>query len=92
MYLLGCSKRFFIPPAGGAVIPRLLSIIYYGGVPLKINIYCPVCAKRGTKKKLLEVDYNAHGKIYPWCKMDKQNVEVDLDKINKDLCLCADND
>ena len=48
---------------------------------MKIEVFCPECAKRGIKKKLLEVDSNARGKIYPWCKVDKHNVEIDLDNL-----------
>lgn len=48
---------------------------------MKIEVFCPECAKRGAKKKLLEVDSKARGKIYPWCKVDKRNVEIDLDNL-----------
>ena len=43
-----------------------------------IEIFCPVCAKAGIKRKLMEVDKNASGIIYPYCKGCKQNIRIDL--------------
>lgn len=48
---------------------------------MKINIFCPVCAKAGIKRKLMEVDSAATGIVYPYCKGCKKNVEIDLKSI-----------
>lgn len=45
-----------------------------------IEIYCPVCAAAGIRRKLLEVDKDARGVIMPYCKGCKKNVVIDLDK------------
>lgn len=45
----------------------------------KKEIFCPQCAKAGIKRKLLEVDAHATGKIYPYCKGCKKNIEIDLE-------------
>ena len=45
---------------------------------MKKNIYCPECLKRGYKKKLLEVEDNATGIIYPYCKCCHKNVTIKL--------------
>ena len=44
----------------------------------KIIIYCPVCLKQGRKKKLLEVDENAKGILYPYCKGHRGEVRIEL--------------
>lgn len=45
----------------------------------KIDIFCPVCETlRHKRKKLLEVDINARGTIYPYCKLCHSNVEIEL--------------
>lgn len=44
----------------------------------KIEIYCPICKKAKIKRKLMEVDKNALGIIYPYCKGCKSNVEITL--------------
>lgn len=46
-----------------------------------VTVYCPIC----NNKKLLRVSPMARGKIYPWCKMCHDEVEVDLDKVNNPL-------
>lgn len=43
-----------------------------------INVYCPSCAAAGIKRKLMEVDNDAKGVIYPYCKGCKKNVAVKL--------------
>lgn len=48
------------------------------GEIVRVNVYCPICGRAGIKRKLLEVDSEAKGKIYPWCKAHKENVEVEL--------------
>lgn len=56
------------------------------GEIVRVNVYCPICGRAGIKRKLLEVDKTiasasqseAKGKIYPWCKAHKENVEVEL--------------
>lgn len=45
---------------------------------IKIEIFCPVCAAAGIRRKLLEVDDKASGKIFPWCKGCKKNIEIEL--------------
>ncbi|MGN0620547.1 MAG: hypothetical protein ACI4I9_01665 [Porcipelethomonas sp.] len=47
----------------------------------KTDILCPLCKAEGRRKKLLEVSRNASGVIYPYCKIHKRNVAVDLDGI-----------
>ncbi|WP_297124459.1 hypothetical protein [uncultured Eubacterium sp.] len=42
----------------------------------KIDIYCPVCESKGFHKKLMEVDDEAVGIIYPYCKSCKKNIEI----------------
>lgn len=44
----------------------------------RIEIFCPLCKQEGKMKKLLEVDKNAVGVIYPYCKSHKMNVKVKL--------------
>ena len=48
---------------------------------MKIDIYCPDCAKANIRRKLLEVDESAAGVIYPYCKGCKENKKIDLDKV-----------
>lgn len=43
-----------------------------------IEIFCPICERRGIKKKLLEVDSGARGIIYPFCKRCHKNVRIPL--------------
>lgn len=43
------------------------------------EIFCPVCAAAGIRRKLMEVDSEATGTIYPYCKGCKKNVEIHLD-------------
>lgn len=45
---------------------------------MKIEIFCPVCAAAGIKRKLMEVDEHANGKVYPYCKGCKKNVKIEL--------------
>ena len=44
----------------------------------RIDVYCPSCAAAGIKRKLMEVDNDAKGVIYPYCKGCKKNVAVKL--------------
>lgn len=48
----------------------------------KYSVYCPVCREKGYRKKLLEVNKNARGIIYPWCKCCHKNVEIDLSALS----------
>jgi len=52
--------------------------ILWEGSYTRVEIYCPVCAAAGIKRKLMEVDANASGTVYPYCKGCKKNVEVKL--------------
>lgn len=42
------------------------------------EIFCPTCAIAGIKRKLMEVDSQATGIIYPYCKACKKNVRIDI--------------
>ena len=42
----------------------------------RIEIFCPECASRGFRKKLMEVDVGAKGIIYPYCKYCKKNIPI----------------
>lgn len=48
---------------------------------MRVDIYCPDCAKAKIRRKLLEVDAGATGVIYPYCKGCKENKKIDLDKV-----------
>lgn len=50
------------------------------GESMRIEVFCPVCAAAGIKRKLMEVDDKATGVIWPWCKGCKKNVKIDLSK------------
>lgn len=45
---------------------------------MKIEIFCPICATAGIKRKLMEADSNARGILWPWCKGCKKNVKIEL--------------
>ena len=45
---------------------------------MKIEIFCPVCAAAGIRRKLMEVESPARGVIYPYCKGCKKNVKIEL--------------
>lgn len=45
---------------------------------MKIEIFCPVCASYGIQRKLMEVDSNARGTIYPYCKKCRKNIAVKI--------------
>ena len=44
----------------------------------KIEIFCPVCAAAGIRRKLREADAGAKGIVLPWCKGCKKNVKIEL--------------
>ncbi len=46
---------------------------------MKYAIYCPSCAKAGISRKLMEVDSEARGVIFPYCKGCHQNVKICLE-------------
>lgn len=48
----------------------------------RISIFCPVCKRKGRRKKLLEVDRNARGIIYPFCKCCHDNIRIDLSALS----------
>ena len=47
----------------------------------RINIYCPVCASAGINhgkgRLLMQVDSEARGFIYPYCKSCKKNIRIE---------------
>ena len=54
---------------------------YKGVKKVKVDIFCPDCAKARIRRKLLEVDAHAKGIIYPYCKGCKENKKIDLDEV-----------
>lgn len=46
---------------------------------MKIEIFCPVCAAAGIRRKLLEADPKASGIIYPYCKGCRKNIKIILE-------------
>ena len=51
---------------------------------MKIDIFCPVCAAAGIKRKLMETEDTAKGIVYPYCKGCKKNVKIELKGKNKE--------
>lgn len=45
---------------------------------VRVEIFCPVCAAAGIRRKLMEVDSEAKGVVWPYCKGCKKNVKVEL--------------
>lgn len=45
---------------------------------MRIKIYCPDCARAGIKRWLMDVDGNAVGIVYPYCKGCKENKKIEL--------------
>ena len=45
---------------------------------MRLEVFCPTCAAAGIKRKLMEVEDTATGRIYPYCKGCKRNITVDL--------------
>ena len=45
---------------------------------VRVEVFCPLCAAAGIRRKLMEVDSEAKGVIWPWCKGCKKNVRVEL--------------
>ena len=45
---------------------------------MRKNIYCPSCAVANIHRKLMEVDSQASGVIYPYCKGCKKNQRIEL--------------
>ena len=45
---------------------------------LRIEVFCPVCEAANIKRKLMEVDSEAVGLVYPYCKGCKKNIEIKL--------------
>lgn len=43
-----------------------------------MEVFCPTCAAAGIRRKLMEVDSEAKGVVYPYCKGCKKNVLVKL--------------
>lgn len=47
---------------------------------MKKEIYCPLCLKRGKKKIIGKVSEDTEGVLYLWCKEDKKEVKVVINK------------
>lgn len=45
---------------------------------MRVEVFCPICAAAGIRRKLMEVDSEAKGTIYPYCKGCKKNVRIEL--------------
>lgn len=45
---------------------------------MRIEIFCPVCAAAGIKRKLMEAERSAKGVVYPYCKGCRKNIKVEL--------------
>ena len=52
---------------------------------MNISIYCPACARVNIRRKLMEVDENARGEVYPYCKACKRNVKIVLSGHKPDI-------
>lgn len=60
------------------MIKKRTNIIAKRCICTKKDIYCPSCYNAGIRRKLMEVDVNARGIIYPYCKACKKNVKIEL--------------
>ena len=47
---------------------------------MRLEIFCPVCNAAGITRKLMEVDEEACGVLYPYCKGCKKNVKITLNE------------
>ena len=45
---------------------------------VRVEIFCPVCAAAGIRRKLMEADSEVKGIVWPYCKGCKKNVKVEL--------------
>lgn len=45
---------------------------------MRKEIFCPVCAMAGIKRKLMETEDTASGVVYPYCKGCKKNIKIEL--------------
>ena len=45
---------------------------------MRVEVFCPICAAAGIRRKLMEVDSEAKGVVWPWCKGCRRNVKVVL--------------
>ena len=45
---------------------------------VRVEVFCPICEAAGTHRKLMEVDSEAKGVVWPYCKGCKKNVKVEL--------------
>lgn len=45
---------------------------------MRQEIFCPRCAAAGIRRKLMEVDSEAKGVVWPYCKGCKKNVKIEL--------------
>lgn len=45
---------------------------------MRVEVFCPICAAAGIRRKLMEVDSEAKGVVWPYCKGCKKNVKIEL--------------
>lgn len=45
---------------------------------MRKEIFCPVCAQAGIRRKLMEAEATAAGVVYPYCKGCKKNIKIEL--------------
>ena len=45
---------------------------------MRVEVFCPICAAAGIRRKLMEVDREAMGVEWPYCKGCKKNVKIEL--------------
>jgi hypothetical protein len=78
----GCIPGTKAKMRGSAAQDNNSARIYIRGGAMKIDIYCPVCAAAGINhgkgRLLMQVDSNATGTVYPYCKSCKKNIKIDL--------------
>lgn len=45
---------------------------------MRKEIFCPVCAAAGIRRKLMEAEDTTVGIVYPYCKACKKNIRIEL--------------
>lgn len=67
---IACSNNMWYAVCDKSAERRMLD--------LREEIFCPICAAAGIRRKLMEVDSAAKGVVYPYCKGCKKNVRIEL--------------
>lgn len=44
----------------------------------RVKVYCPICARTHVRRWLMDVDTDASGVVYPYCKGCRRNVKIVL--------------